>query len=145
MLASVSMWREQASRGYEWLRPTFDVQAESSEPRARFVSRTNTQKSSGMGLTRLYYKPRGNKARPLNLNRKGETWKTNSPPLSRLTGLTKSTSGHWKRRMHPAGKPGVWIIGRNRWMSGLPSSVYAFRASRWRWHWNSLVGRWYFC
>src|SRR5262249_37352458 len=55
-LASVSMWREQASRGYEWPCPTFDVRAESSEPRARFVSRTNTQKSSGMGLTRLYYK-----------------------------------------------------------------------------------------
>lgn len=31
--ASVSMWREQASRGYEWLFPTLDVQAERFEPR----------------------------------------------------------------------------------------------------------------
>jgi len=41
--------REQASRGYEWLVLTLNVQAERSEPRVCFVSRTNSQKSSGMG------------------------------------------------------------------------------------------------
>ena len=32
-LINVATWREQASRGYEWLVPTLDVQAERSEPR----------------------------------------------------------------------------------------------------------------
>jgi len=53
----------------------------------------------------------------------------------------QNTSGQWKHRMHQAGNRGVWIIRRNRWTSGLPSSGCAFRASRWRWHWNNLVGR----
>jgi hypothetical protein len=55
-LTNVATWREQAPRGYEWLVPTLDVQAERSEPRDALCFQNEFSEVLWYGLTRLYYK-----------------------------------------------------------------------------------------